>query len=295
MRIIKTELKKILTSTGFYICIVFTVILCFSAQIYTDPIKDDQYSVFTALQSFDKDFMLTDTSFCSVNAVLKGAGGWLTMFMPIISAFSFIPLVCDEYETKSVRFEIFRCSRVRYHLSRFITACLCGGLAVMIGYAVFSALAFALLPDIGEYSAESRTVFLEMQGYSYPALLEENYFAVIAGKLGTIFLYGAVCAVPAITLTSFIRNKYLSMCIPFFLKYALGQTCLKLQSQAFSDMENMNEGLLKLSQTLNPDSLSYLGEIQSGRQAVLIYSGALVISALVVYLIIQLRRYDSGE
>lgn len=75
-----------------------------------------------------------------------------------------------------------------------------------------------------------------------------------------MFLYGAVCAAPAIMFTGFIRNKYLVLCIPFFIKYAVSQTCIKLQSQAVSDYNNVDTEMLKISSIFNPDALSYLSD-----------------------------------
>ena len=35
------NLRKTVTGFGFWVCVGFTVILCFSANIYTDMIKND--------------------------------------------------------------------------------------------------------------------------------------------------------------------------------------------------------------------------------------------------------------
>ena len=161
IRNIRTNIYKILTGYGFYICIIFTAVLCFSAYIYEDSMNGDKYSVFMAYKTFDKDFMLSDTRFCSFEVMLKGAGSWLSLFIPLISAFAFIPLVCDEYEAKSVRFEIFRSSKLCYNLSKFITACLCGGFAVMLGFGLFTLADYALFPNINEYSAELKKTYEE--------------------------------------------------------------------------------------------------------------------------------------
>lgn len=294
LRILRSELYKVLTGVGFSICIVFTVILCFSANIYSDMIKNDRYSVFSALRTFDRDFMLTDTSFCSFNIIQRAASGWLTMFIPIISAFAYIPLVCDEYEAKSIRFEIFRTGKKSYHLSRFITACFCGGIAITIGYTIFSVIAVIVFPSISDYDIYQQNIFFEMMSYSFPEL--KNGLALpILKILGSIFIYGAVSAVPAITFTAVIRNKYLVMCIPFFLKYAIGQTSVKLQSQSVADYEHIDNRMLRLSGVMNPDNLAYLPQIGEQKKSVLIYNGVMVMAAFTIYLIIQLRRTDSGE
>ena len=288
------NLRKTVTGYGFWVCAGFTVILCFSANIYTDVIKNDRYSVFSALRTFDREFMLTDTSFCSFNVIQRSVSGWLSLFIPIIAAFTFIPLVCDEYEAKSVRFEIFRAGKRSFHLSRFLTALVCGGLAVTLGFAVFSALAFLMFPNINDYNHIQREMLLESLSYTFPEI--RNGLALpILKTLGVVFLYGGVSAVPAIALTAVIRNKYLVLCIPFFLKYAVGQTCIKMQSQAVADYEHTDESMMKLAGIVNPDSLAYLPQMGELKAAVLLYRGGLVLAAFAAFIIIQSRRSDSGE
>lgn len=294
LRTTLTGLRKTVTGFGFWVCAGFTVMLCFSANIYTDVIKNDRYSVFSALRTFDREFMLTDTSFCAFSVIQCAVSGWLSLFIPIIAAFAFIPLVCDEYEAKSVRFEIFRAGKRGFHLSRFLTALICGGLAVTAGFAMFSLLAFLLFPGIGDYDPMQREMLLESLSFTFPEI-SSGLTLPIMKMIGSVFLYGAVSAVPAIALTALIRNKYLVLCIPFFLKYAVGQTCIKLQSQAVADYEHTDEALMRFAGIINPDSLAFLPQLGDMKSAVLLYSGGLVLAALGAYIFIQSRRVDSGE
>lgn len=292
-RCVYTDLRKILTSYGFYVCVVFSAVLCFSANIYTDVVKDDRYSVFTALVTFDRRFMLTDTSFCAQSIILKGADGWLPMFIPIISAFAFIPLICDEHEAKSVRFEIFRTSKCSFYISRFVTALLCGALAVTIGYLIFIGLVLLLFPHLSEYRPQQTEMFYENLRYVYPEISRGVLLPVVK-TLGSVFIYGAFWAMPAVLLTAVVRNKYIVLCVPFFLKYALGQLCQKLQAQAVSDIQHTDMKLLEFTGVIHPDSLAHLSQL-GDKKSVLIYSGLLVIAAFVLYMLLQTRRLDSGE
>lgn len=294
LRKIRCDMSKALTGCGFWVCAVFTVILCFSANIYTDTIKNDRYSAFSALRAFDREFMLSDMLFCSFNVIMQAAGSWLPMFIPIISAFSFVPIMCDEYESRSVRFEIFRTSRTSYHISRFVTSFLCGGLAVTIGYAAFSGLSCILFPSINDYPQAEKEMFIELLSDSFPELVSTEMIPILK-ILGSMFLYGAVSALPAVTLTAVIRNKYLVLCIPFFLKYALGQLCMKLQSQTLADYTNIDEKLLRIVAIIHPDGLAHLTQAGENTIAVLVYNGIFVLILLSVYLIIQTRRTDCGE
>ncbi|MCD7716093.1 MAG: hypothetical protein LUI39_06550 [Lachnospiraceae bacterium] len=236
-RNIKINFHKILTGYGFYICVMFTTFLCFFTNIYEDYGNGNSYSVISSIMNFKRDFMLNDTAFCSFEIMQKGAGSWLSLFIPIISAFAFVPLVCDEYETKSVRFEIFRSSKREYFMAKFLSAGFCGGLAVMMGFALFVLIEFTLFPNIIEYETALRSMYEEELGYRFPDFARSGYAFLTAKKMGEMFLYGTFCAVPGIILTSIMHNKYLVMCIPFFLKYGLNQTCVRIQSNAIKKLQ----------------------------------------------------------
>ena len=293
LRATRTIIRKIITNIGFFGCVLFTVVLCFSAIIYTDTVKNDNYSVITSLMNFDRSFMLGDTSFCAQSIVLKGADGWLPMFIPIISAFAFIPLICDEHEAKSVRFEIFRTSKLSFHASRFVTSLLCGGLAVVIGYLIFAGLVFLMFPHLESYTAQQQEMFFESMRFAYPEM-SRGLAVPLLKTLGSVFMYGVFWAMPAMLLTAVVRNKYIVMCVPFFLKYALGQLCQKLQAQAVSDIQHTDMKLLELTGVIHPDSLAHLPQ-SAQKCSVLVFSGVLVISAFALYLFLQVRRLDSGE
>lgn len=66
-----------------------------------------------------------------------------------------------------MRFEIFRSSKLCYNLSKFITACLCGGFAVMLGFGLFTLADYALFPNINEYSAELKK---HMKNFSFTVI-----------------------------------------------------------------------------------------------------------------------------
>ena len=86
-RNIRADFAKILSGYGFYVCIFFTSVLCFATYIYEDGDNGNKYSVFRSLISFDREFMLNDTMFCSFDIVRRGTGIWVFLFIPIIAAF----------------------------------------------------------------------------------------------------------------------------------------------------------------------------------------------------------------
>lgn len=297
MKIIKNisvNLRMVFTNYGFYICTAFTVVLCFCTGIYRDPTNNNEYSVIKSFMKFDREFMLNDFSFCSYKVAESGSGSWLSMFIPIISAFAFIPLVCDESESKFIRFSIFRSSKFSYHTSKFLTACISGGLAVTFGYIIFTVSVYALFPNIREYSPEMQAMLKEEISYAYPEVSKHGHIFLLGIKSAEMFLYGALSSVPAVMLTCLMKNKYLVMCIPFFLKYVVTQTSVKLSARALSDWENPDMKLCKFASVISPDAIPNVFTSQYMR-LIFLYNGALVLTAFLFYMIVYGRRLDCGE
>lgn len=296
MKILTVEFKKILTGYGFYLCIAFTAILCFSAEIYQDGTTNDRYSVIRSLLIFDRNFMLSDTQFCSFEVMRKGSWGWMQLFIPIISAFAFVPLKCDEHEAKVVRYEVFRSSRLKFHLSEIIAGCVSGGIAVTAGYGIYATVVYQLFPDIGDYQADQAEMYRE--SVSSYIDFSTGYFGATMIKLGGVFLYGVTISAVVIMLSGLIRNKYLVLCIPFFIKYAMNQTCQKVSSQMYEEAANGETPDQRLSEMISviyPDALSQLNEYCSLKKYVLLYSAVLVAMSFILYLGFTMRRVDSGE
>ncbi len=293
IRNIKINLYKALAGYGFLLCVLFTVVLCFSSGIYED-FNGDKYSVFRVLTEFDRETLLGNTDFCSFEVARKGVGSWLSLFIPIIAAFPYVTVLCDGYRTGAARFEIFRSTRLRCHASEFLAACLAGGLAVMAGYALFVLAVYFLFPNIHAYPAELRDFYEEMAAYMNPFVSQGGYGTALLIKTGGMFLYGAACAAPAVMFAGITRNKYLALCIPFFLKYAANQTFQRLQSQAVGDYTHIDERLQQICSVINPDALAVISDYGGQAAAMLAYNGLLVLAVGVIYFILQERRCDSG-
>lgn len=280
MRNIYTELKKLFTAPGVYICIAATVVLLFSAQVYTDHATQDRYSAISAAISFDREYCLREISLCSIAVMQSARGGWLTLFVPIITAFCFVPSICSQRDANAVRFQIFRSSKLKFSLSQYFSGIFSAGFATAAGYAVFCTAAAILFPSPSEYG-EFEAQMIMGSGFSFPLAL-----------LG-MWLYGIFWSIPAMFCTSFLRNKYLIMCIPFFVKYGITQLFQRLTQEAFADYENINYDLLNFTDTVRPEALIYVDTDQN-RWWILLVFGAISVLFLTGYLIIQRAWGDSG-
>ena len=276
MRTIFVSFRKIFTSRGFYLCVFLTVILLFSAEIYTDYRTTDRYSVFRALTSFSPEKRLAvGEEMCNIRVLSSALNGWFTLFTPIAAAFCFIPIICTEREENAVRFQMFRSSKIRYNAAQFLSGIFSSGNAVALGYLIFSAVVMITFPDISQFN-ETTSENIKMWSQSYPVLLFR------------VWCFGAFWGMPAMLLSSVIRNKYIVMCLPFFLKYGLGQAYLTAISTAING--DIDENILKIVSFFSPDGL--LGSSPWYEKAALF--GGLAILFFAAYMIITAKRGDSG-
>ncbi len=135
---IKCDLNKSIINIGFAGAVLLTTVLAFTSSAYTDLATDKSYSVFESLFTLDKNILRTDPMLSSVLVFRNGLSGYITMFLPIVVAFPFMVSFCAERNNGLMRFTISRTGKLRYYLSKFISALISGGFAVMLGIAVFN-------------------------------------------------------------------------------------------------------------------------------------------------------------
>lgn len=278
MREFAVSFKKTITSCGFWLCVIMTVVLLFAAYLHTDYNTMNRYSAVRALMDFSAEELAEEFEFCNISVVQNARSGWFMMFSPILSAFCFVPLMTTEREENAMRFQIFRTSKLKYFVSEFFAGAISAGAATALGYAIFAAIAFPLFPGVSEMS-DFAALMLEGVTFNFPKLL-----------LG-MWCYGAFWSIPAMLLTSVLRNKYLIMCIPFFIKYGLTQTYQKISQNIFAG-ELPDAKTLKLISAVNPDGIIRINEFNRLSVIMLFASAAAVL--LAVYLMISMKRSDCG-
>lgn len=278
MRNLFVSFKKIITSRGFWLCVGMTVLLLFSAEVYTDYDTQDRYSVFRALTSLSREELCAEQELCGIMVIQNARGGWFTLFAPIITAFCFVPTMCAEREENAVRFQIFRTAKLKYSITKFLSGIISGGLAMALGYVIFSGAAMLLFPNVSEMTDSAKQMLGDIT-LDFPRLVV------------TTWLFGAFWSVPLMFLTSVLRNKYLVMCIPFFLKYGLTQSHHKILENTFS-AEEIDEKMMKLANFIDPDGLLWIND--STRLNVISLFGIVSVLFFAAYIIIMQKRGDCG-
>lgn len=275
--------RKLITDAGFWLSMFFILLLCTSSVIYMDTTKNDAYSVWLSLVSFDRDFMLENIDFSSVIVLSKITTGYLAMFIPMVAPFAIVRLICGEQESGVIRFEIVRCGKLRYHLTNFISGVLSGGIITALGFIVYGVLIYFLFPSFDMYSPVMQSDLIEMYEMGYGITLQTDFPLLLAEKLPMMFLYGVFASMPAIALTSILRNPYTVLCLPFFFNYALTQLTTKMMGS--TDFEKLPY--------IQPSAWLEFSDKSALHSAILMRCIILLILAM-FYLLVQNFKTDRG-
>lgn len=292
IRLIQINIRKAASSYAFLTCILLTIVLFITSPLYYDYSANNDVSILHVFLNVDRKEMLFDTTFCSYNVLCECISGWLKMFIPMIASFPFVLLQCTERTTGAVIFSGIRLSKQSYHTGTFLSAMIIGGLILILGFSFFSIGVAFTFPNIRDYDIPLRESFELRLINTYPLFKKLGYPYLIILQYIEIFLYGAFSAVPACFMTCMLKNKYLIISIPFFLKYMLLQHISRLQAEAYENIDNIDIKRISFLNIINPDLISraFSGEKELWKN-ILFYS-ALVIVAFISYSIIMNRRID---
>jgi len=186
---IKCDLNKSIINIGFAGAVLLTTVLAFTASAYTDLATEKTYSVFESLFTLDKNILRTDPTLSSVLVFRNGLSGYITMFLPIVVAFPFMVSFCAERNNGLMRFTISRTGKLRYYLSKFISALISGGFAVMLGIAVYGIACAVLFQPLSQF---------DVQADQLQYIIQDSTGKTVVKMLAVAFAYGAVSTLPDI-------------------------------------------------------------------------------------------------
>ena len=172
-----------LLNIGFLGAVLLTAVLCFTAPTYHDIATDRSYSVFESFFSFKREFIESDQQFASLNVFQNGLGGYITMFLPIIVAFPFMVSFCAERNSGLMRFTISRTGCLRYYLSKFFAVMIGGGLAAMLGYAIYGAVVYGFFPNLNSYQINEFMQEMYPDGLVSEVMNMDIYFLIMCFNL----------------------------------------------------------------------------------------------------------------
>ena len=185
----------------YWLAILSALGLLLCSIVYTDPMTGESFT-FLALFYNEEMQQYLQYGTISVQGLVMGYGAqnYLWMFAPIIVG---IPCVLNQ---QTERFVLFRSSKNRYFLSKYISNLLLGGSILLIAQIVFMLIGMVLEKSI-----------LSQADVSLPSMMRVDVSLI--KRFGEVFCDGIMHVVPGILLAEVIRNKYLILCIPFVWNY----------------------------------------------------------------------------
>lgn len=212
------DLKRALFSVGMLLSVIIGLILLFEPVLH-DFLASLKYGVSGDYINF----------FFSSLAL----GGYL-IFTPLMTVLPATITFCDELNTGYVKYILVRKKQNRYILSRMTANALAGGIATALPLLL---LAVLMLPVTGPYTIERlesgsfsplhQTIFADIE------LVWGGYLCVLVIVL-LGFVFGVVWSTLGLGISALIPNRYVALCAPFILFFALHIGCNALGLYEFT-------------------------------------------------------------
>lgn len=296
LRLILTQFRKLLGMPVFYCSVAAVTVLCMLSPLHRNMSTQQDESVFYCMNNYTQELMLRDTQFNSYN-VLKTAGtGWVVMFMPVLASIGPVTVFADERDSREKRNVVARTGHTKYLISNCVFFMIAGALVYFLGCFVFAVIAKTAFPDVSAYQKEM-IMWNMMSEFSEDVLVGKAFaefgtVGAFAVRLAGCFIYGALSVLPAMILSSAIKNKYLIVCIPFFVRYSISNISSSLMSKFMlsGDMK-----YYKASEVINPEGI--LNSVSNSEYAKQIYilSAVLVIASVTIFFVVSKLGVDKGD
>lgn len=255
-------LKKDINKTvfSFNTCLAVLVGLIFLIEPQIAYIKA---SMFDSLSGKDNyiNFLFTSLAL----------GGYL-IFTPLITALPCVTSFCEEYNSGFYKYILVRVSRKKYLLSRLVSNAVAGGVTTAIPMLIMFGLSIVLCVPYTKEHLESG-IYTPIHGTILePFELPRGgiYFSVIIVVLS--FVFGVVWSTVGLAVSSIITNRYVALCAPFVIFFAMHLFFSGIKLEEFSPVN-----------TILPDILSSFGFL-------IAYQLTMLIIPIIVFLIIAGRR-----
>lgn len=282
---LRCDLNKTTFNLGFLGAVILTCVLCFTASVYTDAATDKTYSVFEAFFTLDKELIRTDYSFSSIKIFSKALSGYITMFLPIVVAFPFMISFCAERNSGLMRFTITRTGKIKYCVSKFMASFISGGLAALLGVALYGIIVWILFPGFSGYDVSEEQLMW---------VLPSGTGMTVVKTLAAAFLYGAVTTIPAFFISSFCRNPYLITCVPFLFVYIWDTALSKIAAKGLESMDYTIYDKIGPFFPYGIANIIYWTEWDSRITVTVIFNCVYFLMGFIGFLIIMNHRTDKG-
>lgn len=212
--IVWEECKKVWTAPSFWITILCTAVICFTATLYVD-MQGKNYSIAETVGMFSLEQMLAERKFSSISVASNGTTGYFITLSPMLVGIALIEMLCGERKYKTAYIAIQRTGRWKIIIGKFFSAVLCGGMVLTGGYILFILIVYGIFPRASLYEEPIESYqILSLHPWSIAGSME---LGILSELVLSVFLFGVIITMLVYSLTIFFTNTYLVVCIPFLL------------------------------------------------------------------------------
>ena len=182
--LIKGDISRVFGSSTFILAVIATslIMLTGSIGVYSD---NTRYNVFQLVADNSRE-EIRELGCQAIDAVYRGSSSYLWMFAPVLAGLPLIPLLCAERKNKAMRYELYRTTKNRFVVSKLISACLSGGMVMMLGYGLFCIAVYILIPfkgTSGNVIPEYMEIMAEINPFVASAYLKYGFGIIVVMKL----------------------------------------------------------------------------------------------------------------
>ena len=282
MRKIKCELVKTCYLPMLLFSAFGAAFGCLLSSCYSDASLMKEFTVLELLVNADAVPFEWQPELCGLQIWEKGLGMWTNLIFPLLVSISYLYVLSAERQSGAVRQVLLREGNFSYCFSKLASAAVLGGLVLLIGYALYGLLVWAAFPSLGNYPDELCRLYMEQY---YP----DGAAVFIIQRLAGVMLYGMFLSVFGIGVSLFFTDPYILLCLPMMLYYAYTQLIGKLQSDAWTNNDDLFAGRMEAFKMSNLISFH-----NPGWKETLFFMAACYLILFFVFCCLMKKRRDSS-
>lgn len=220
------EIKKTVTSPGFWIAVMLALILMLTYGIYEDDTRKS-YNIITAISMLDSDTYYRK-GLISQEIFYKITHSSLIMYASAIAALCFTGGICQEKKNNVKRYVIYRSGKLCDTISKAFAAFITSGMAFVIASVICLIIICIFFPDIKDgdmYEMYVLRFFTDKEGNTNFLYNTFGFNTIYVLQLVGQFIYGGMSAALGFIVAAFCSSIYLAVCIPFFIGYGYVSIC----------------------------------------------------------------------
>ena len=275
------EVKKYLSNYVFYVAIVAVALLLLSGTIFINPETGKQYNTFSMFDKSNVDMALYVGRVNFYDVFLSESLSYLWMFAPVLAGLPLSVLICGERKNSLTRFEVFRVGKKKYIIHKLFAGMVSGGLIFVMGHIIYLLVLYLLMyetKDVDMYGFGVNDYMVNNSQICKFAFSKIGMAGLIFLKFVSVFLYGMFSTVITFAISSFMKNKYMVLCVPMIINYFWIMIAGK-QTNAV--------------RLLKPQMLENVFSVED-KYILILFAGLVVVSAI-IYMACLERRCDCGE